>query len=66
MTIQKKKIKGQPYVINRYSLPNGLASYKRTPIYSEAEMQNKDKYSKETLALMNFIKSRNQISTGNR
>ena len=61
---RNKKINGQPYVVNQYSLPNRLTSYKRVPVYSQCEAEFGDKYSKETLALMSFIKSRRQISIG--
>lgn len=45
-------------MVNKYSLPNGLQCTKRIQIFSTAEEENKEKYSKEALALMGFIRSR--------
>lgn len=42
----------------------GCQAINKVPVYSEAEQEFQDKYSKETLALMSFIKSRRQISQG--
>ncbi|CAI2383919.1 unnamed protein product [Moneuplotes crassus] len=53
------------YVVNKYSLPNGLQSSKRIPVYSSAEEMFGDKYSKESLALMNFIKNRQSLAANN-
>ena len=38
----------------------------KIPVKSTAEEEFKDKYSKETLALIGFIKSRKQISSSGR